>query len=182
VTDQERILDGPPIAGSEADTLVGALERERAIVAWKSGGLDASGLRTTVGRSSMTIGGLLKHLALIEDAYFTQRLGGKELPPPWNAVDWEADPDWEWRTGAEDLPGEVFAMWEAAVSRSRKEVAAALARGGLDQPIHFTSENGETPSFRRLLIDLVEEYSRHAGHVDLIRESIDGLVGEEPPR
>jgi len=69
---------GPPLAGDETATLLGSLERQRAIFAWKCGGLDAAGLRATLGPSSMTLGGLLKHLALVEDEYFCHRLAARE--------------------------------------------------------------------------------------------------------
>ena len=59
-------------------------------------------------------------------------------------------------------------------------VAEAIAGGGLDRPACYTWPDGRTPSLRRLLIDMIEEYARHVGHADLIRESVDGLVGEDP--
>ena len=121
-------LTGPPVAGSEADTLIGALERNRRTFAWKCGGLDAAGSRARLAPSSMTLGGLLKHLALVEDDMFTSALLGRPMPEPWAGVDFEADPDWEWRTGAADDPAEVLALWEAAVARSRAAVAEALGR------------------------------------------------------
>lgn len=71
-------------------------------------------------------------------------------------------------------------LWQDAVARSRASVRQALAEGGMGHLAAFTS-GGESPSLRRLLIDLIEEYARHVGHADLIRESIDGLVGEDPP-
>ena len=174
------ILTGPPVAGSEADTLLGALERNRRTFAWKCGGLDSAGNSTRLAPSSMTLGGLLKHLALVEDDMFTGALHGRPMPEPWAGVDFEADPDWEWRTGAEDDPGEVFALWEAAVARSRAAIAEALADGGLDRLVAKTRWT-ERQSLRRQLVDLVEEYARHTGHADLIRESVDGLVGEDAP-
>lgn len=170
----------PPIAGDEAETLTGALERERAIVAWKCGGVDAAGSRATVGASSMTLGGLLKHLALVEDEYFTHRLLGRDYPPPWDGVDWDADPDWEWRTGASDEPADVVTLWRTSVGRSRHAVEQVLAAGGLDQLARFTASDGQSPNLRRILVDMIEEYSRHAGHADLIREAVDGLTGEDP--
>ena len=72
-------------------------------------------------------------------------------------------------------------IWQDAVTRSRSAVEEVLATGGLDQPAGFTWPDGRTPSLRRILIDLIEEYARHVGHADLIRESVDGLVGEDPP-
>src|SRR3954453_19696041 len=124
----------PPAAGDEVATLLGSLNRQRSIFAWKTGGLDAAGMRATVGASSMTLGGLVKHVALVEDHYFTHRLHGRDIGPPWNAVDFDTDPEWEWRTGAEDGPEQVLALWRAAVARSRAAMAGALAAGGLGSP------------------------------------------------
>jgi hypothetical protein len=97
-------------------------------------------------------------------------------------VDWDHDPDWEWRTAAEDTPEQLFALWQDTVARSRAAVAEALAEGGLEQLSRRSGPDGRAPSLRRILIDLIEEYARHVGHADLIRESVDGLVGEDPPR
>jgi uncharacterized damage-inducible protein DinB len=172
----------PPVAGDEAATLLGSLERQRAIFGWKCGGLDEAGLRATTAASSMTLGGLLKHLALVEDEYFTRRLLGRDYGPPWDTVDWDADPDWEWHSAAADSPEQLYALWRDAVARSRSAVSEALAGGGgLGQLARWSSPRGESPSLRRILIDLIEEYSRHTGHADIIRESVDGLTGEDPP-
>ena len=170
----------PPLAGDETATLLGSLERQRATLAWKCGGLDAAGLRATVGASSVTLGGLLKHLAHVEADTFSRRLHGRELGPPWDTVDWEADPDWDWRSAAEDTPAQLLALWRDASERSRSLVAEALADGGLGQLGRYTWPDGRASSLRRLLIDLIEEYARHVGHADLIRESVDGLTGEDP--
>src|SRR6185503_20303025 len=74
-----------------------------------------------------------------------------------------------------------YALWDNAVERSRKRLDAALADGGLDQLIHVCAPDGRHASLRRLVFDLVEEYGRHTGHADLLREAVDGLVGEDPP-
>jgi len=160
--DSDAILREPPVAGDELDTLLGALERERGYAAWKCGDLTSAGLRATLGPSTMTLGGLLKHLALVEDDMFSVKLHGRPPHPPWDTVDWDANPDWEWRTAAEDSPEQLLAQWQAAADRSRTLVAEAIA------------------DLRRLLMDMIEEYARHVGHADLIRESVDGLVGEDP--
>ncbi len=177
----EQIRSEPPLAGDETATLLGSLERQRATLAWKCGELDAAGLSATVGASSITLGGLLKHLALVEANYFSWKLHGRSPGPPWDAVDWDADPDWEWRSAAEDTPEQLMTLWRDAVSRSRSSVAEALADGDLGQLLPHSGWH-EPPSLRRMLIDLIEEYARHVGHADLIRESVDGLVGEDPPR
>jgi hypothetical protein len=171
----------PPLAGGESATLLGSLERQRATFAWKCGGLDAAGLRATVGTSSVTLGGLLKHLAYVEDASFSRKFLGEAPGAPWNAVDWRSDPDWDWHSAARDSPEDLMALWQDAVSRSRGVVRKALAEGDLGQLGRVTFSDGRSPSLRRILIDLVEEYARHVGHADLIRESVDGLVGEDPP-
>jgi len=170
----------PPAAGGEVDALLGELERLRRYMAWKCGNLDAAGLRATLAPSAMTLGGLLKHLALVEDDWFSVKLHGNELAPPWDSVDWDADQDWEWHSAAADSPEYLESLWRDAVNRSRALVAEAIADGGLDRPASFTWPDGSTPNLRRLLIDMIEEYARHVGHADLIRESVDGLVGEDP--
>ncbi len=176
--DQER--PEPPIAGDELATFLGALDRQRSYIAWKCGGLDAGGLRATLGPSAITLGGLLKHMALIEDDYFSVRLLGHERAAPFNTVDWKADPEWEWRTAADDNPEDLFALWADAVTCSRAVLTEVLNDGGLGQ-LARSAAWSEPPSLRRLLIDLIEEYARHVGHADLIREAVDGLVGEDPP-
>ena len=164
-------------------TPVGSLERNRRTFAWKCGGLGAEDLRRTLGPGPMTLGGLVKHLSLVEDEYFTRQLtGAPSLTPPFDVVDFEADPDWEWRTAADDSPEELMALWESCVARSRAHICVAYAEGGPDTRARLPSADGEPPTLRRLMVDLIEEYARHTGHADLIRESVDGLVGEEAPR
>ncbi|MEU4154841.1 DinB family protein [Actinoplanes sp. NPDC026670] len=171
---------GPPAAGTEVETLVGSLERQRRIFAWKAGGLDKDGLNATTAASTITLGGLLKHLALCEDLYFSIRLG-RQPAALWRDVDWDNETDWEWRSAAGDSPEFLYGLWQECVDRSRAGITAAISAGGLDTPADFTWPDGRTPSLRRMMIDMIEEYARHAGHADLIRESIDGLTGEDPP-
>lgn len=172
-------LREPPVAGSEVDTLLGSLERQRATLVWKCSGLEAPGMRATVGASSITLGGLLKHLAIVEDVYFSSRLLGRDMRSLWPSADVD-DPDWEWHSAAIDPPEELLGMWRDAVARSRAATTQVLADGDVGQLAQFTPWD-DPPSLRRILIDLVEEYARHVGHADLIRESIDGLTGEDPP-
>jgi uncharacterized damage-inducible protein DinB len=178
--DSDAILAGPPVAGNELDTLLGALERQRKYVAWKCGNLDSAGLSARLAPSAITLGGLLKHLALVEDDWFSVKLHGRDPHPPWNSVDWDADPDWEWHSAGQDSPQQLLSLWQDATDRSRALVAEAIADGGLDRLASFSWPGGRTPNLRRLLIDMIEEYARHIGHADLIRESVDGLTGEDP--
>jgi hypothetical protein len=168
----------PPVAADEVDTLVGFLDYQRATLAWKSGGLGPQGLGATVGPSSMTLGGLLKHMAFVEDYWFSYRLHGRGPHAPWDTVDWEADPDWDWNSAAGDPPQALFDLWEGAVERSRALVAEALEDGGLDSLARKAWPDGTVPSLRWIVVHMIEEYARHNGHADLLRESVDGLVGE----
>jgi hypothetical protein len=168
-----------PVAGAEIDTLLGALDRNRRTFAWKCFGLSAEEMRRTLGPSTVTLAGLVKHVSLVEDYYFSLGLG-EHMPAPWRDVDFDADPDWDWHSAADDSPEELRALWEAATGRSRAAAAAFLVEGGPDAPVKWT-EWSEPPNLRRMLVDMIEEYARHTGHADLIRESIDGLVGEGQP-
>ena len=171
----------PPLAGSDETQLIGALERLRTTFRWKADGLDAAGLGQLVASSSLTLGGLLKHLALCEDHMFGAEYDGTPPGQPWSEVDWDADPDWEFATAAGDSAETHYGLWDDAVERSRRRLAAALAKdGGLDQRV-AANRDGAHASLRRLLFDLVEEYGRHTGHADLLREAVDGLTGEDPP-
>ena len=170
----------PPSPG-EADALLSVLERNRRTFAWKTSGLDKDGLAATTAASAMTLGGLVKHVALVEVDWLAVKLAGQDYGPPWDGVDFDADPDWEWRTGALDAPGEVYALWRDAVERSRRTVADVISERGLDGPASVTWPDGRTPTVRAMLLDLIEEYARHTGHADVLREAVDGRVGEGAP-
>ena len=86
---------------------------------------------------------------------------------PWDRVEFAADPDWEWHSAADDSPAELYALWQAAVDRSRAAWTALLADGGLDQPSKRTVPGWGTPNLRRIIVDLHDEYARHVGHADL---------------
>ena len=168
----------PPLTADEAGTLLGFLDYQRATFAWKCSGLDAAGLAAKVGVSTMTLGGMLKHLALVEDSWFSECLLGRDPASPWNTVDWDADPDWEWRTAAGDTPEQLRGLWQDNVDRARGCVTEALAGGGLGKLAVRTWPDGRSPSLRWIICHMIEEYARHNGHADLIRESVDGVTGE----
>jgi Protein of unknown function (DUF664) len=170
----------PPLAGTEVEHLVGALDRLRTTFQWKADGLDAAGLQTRIGASALTLGGLLKHLAFVEDYQFTTKLTGGPVGAPWDFSEWDSE-DWPITSAAHDSPEQLYALWRDAVDRSRERLAAALADGGLDQSVDLSAPDGSHLSLRRLVCDLIEEYGRHTGHADLLREAVDGLVGEDPP-
>jgi uncharacterized damage-inducible protein DinB len=168
----------PPITADETATLLGFLDFQRATLEWKCAGLDAAGLSTTIAASSITLGGMLKHLAYVEEWWFTEMLHGRDPEPPWSTVDWDADPDWDWHSAAGDTPEQIHGLWGDTVARSHTSVAEALADGGLKRPARRAWPDGRSPSLRWILVHMIEEYARHNGHADLIRESLDGLTGE----
>ncbi len=168
----------PPLDADELGTLLGFLDYQRATLEWKTRGLDAAGLAARTAASSMTLGGMLKHLALVEGSWCVRWLWDRPEPAPFDAVDWAADNDWDWHSAADDTPEELRALWAAAVERSRESVAEALASGDLGRLAVRTFPDGSAASLRWILVHLIEEYARHNGHADLLREAIDGETGE----
>ena len=171
----------PPFSGPEAAQLLGALDRLRTTFRWKADGLDGAGLRTPLAPSGLTLGGLLTHLAAVEDHVSATRLSGAPVGPAWDGTGWDGRTGWQRTWSDAGTAAELLGRWDDAVARSRERLAAALADGGLDRPVALTGPDGEPVSLRRLLCDLVEEYGRHTGHADLVREAVDGRVGEDPP-
>jgi len=168
-------------SGGEVAALLSTLERNRRTFAWKTADLDESGLRATTTASSMTLGGLVKHLALVEADWFAVKTAGQEYGEPWQAIDFDADPDWEWKSASGDSLEELYSLWRAAVQRSRHLLDEVIRERGLDGSASFSWPDGRTPTVRAMVLDMIEEYARHTGHADLLREQVDGLVGEGPP-
>jgi uncharacterized damage-inducible protein DinB len=177
ITIDEHGRPEPPVAAGETETLIGFLEYQRATFAWKCAGLDDASLRRATASSTMTLGGLMKHLAFVEDYWFSRRLLGFDTATPWNTVDWVADPDWEWHSAAVDTGADLVALWREAADRSRGHLASVLA-DGLDRLAAQPWPDGSAPSVRWILCHMIEEYARHNGHADILREMVDGQTGE----
>jgi hypothetical protein len=171
----------PPFAGTEAEHVLGSLDRLRVTFRWKADGLDAAQLCTSPPSSTLTVGGLLKHLAVQEDYAALVKIAGQPMPPEWDDNDWDGDNDWEFSSAAEQTPDELYRLYDAAVERARASIRSTLDDHGLDGDSAVALEDGSKASVRRVLFDLLEEYGRHLGHLDLVRESVDGRVGEDPP-
>ncbi|MDQ6686793.1 MAG: DinB family protein [Actinomycetota bacterium] len=169
----------PPLAASETETLLTFLDYFRATVRLKAAGLTREQLNQTLPPSSITLGGLLKHLAYVEDWWIGQVMAGIEESEPWASVDWAADADWDWHSAADDSVEELLGWYDASLATSQR-LLAEMVPGGLDQLSVLTSrrEPGQRFSLRWVLVHLIGEYARHAGHADLVRESIDGEVGD----
>jgi len=171
----------PPFAGTEAEHVLGALDRLRATFRWKAADLDAAGLGQRMPSSTLTVGGLLKHMAAQEDYASAVKVAGGRMPEVWDDNGWDGDNDWEFTTGAQDPPEELYPLYDGAVDRSRTVIRAVIDDRGLDGDSGLTLDDGTTASVRRILFDLLEEYGRHTGHADLLREAVDGRTGEDPP-
>lgn len=170
----------PPRDSGEAATLLGFLDHQRATLEWKCRGLSDEQLRVPLPPASMTLAGMLKHLAYVEDYWCTVVVAAEPSPEPWAGVDWKTDPDWEWHSALEETGAGLRALWTERVERSRGVVKARLDRGEAEAlgTTHVAWGGRGRVSLRWVLTHLIEEYARHNGHADLIRESLDGLRGE----
>lgn len=168
----------PPLAGDESHTLRGFLDYQRATLEWKCRGLSDAQLRVALPPTSMTLGGMLKHLAYVEDYWFVETVEGGAAPEPWGSADWAADRDWEWHSAADDTGEELRGLWAQRVESSRAILARELA-GVAGLGTTYPAWKGRAQvSLRWVLTHMIEEYARHNGHADLLRESLDGECGE----
>ncbi len=166
----------PDLTGDERTLLTQFLDYHRDTLLWKVEGLTDEQLARTTAASSMTLAGLLNHLALVEDQWFRVVMLGEERAAPWRDVDWGADRDWVWHTATNLPAAELIARYERACAASRDAVASIPSLDALSEPHPRDPRNRF--SLRWILLHMIEETARHNGHADLLRESIDGATGE----
>ncbi|MFD4657834.1 DinB family protein [Kitasatospora sp. NPDC058444] len=165
-------LQRPPLQADERTALIGWLDLQRQILRWKCEGLtDEDAHRAVVPTSpAMTMAGLLSHMRWTEHLWLeVMFLGGDEKPNP--SFD-ESTEDADWQTGHRPI-AELLAEYEAQCARSNEIVAAA----SLDDVGRHTGYRSGGANLRWMLIHLVEETGRHAGHADIVRELLDGSKG-----
>ncbi len=162
-------------APDERTALIEMLDYYRAVMLRKAEGLTDEQLAVRLAPSDLSIGSLLMHLALVEDGWFQSTFLGGELGEPWSGFDWESDPDWEFHHAHEYTADQIVAQYAGAIARSRAVVDATES---LDALAAEKTRSGGDINLRWILVHLIEEYARHAGHADLIRESIDGATGD----
>lgn len=162
-----------PPSGPERGQLCGLLDRLRETVLLKTDGLTKAQLGQELPPSSLTLAGLLNHLALVEDWWFRVRFLGVPENELWRGLDWDADPEYEFRTALELDPAELYRRYHEACERSREVVAGA----DLDALSGRAAPDGRRWDLRWVLLHMIEETARHAGHADLLREAVDGAVG-----
>ena len=158
-----------PLAGDERETLRAYLDFHRETLALKCAGLSGDDLRRRTTASALSLLALVRHLAEVERSWFRRVIDGQDVPLVWS-------PDGDFQA-AYDTAGasvaEAFRAWETEIAHARRieRAAPSLDVTGVDR------RSGEQYSLRRVLVHLIQEYARHNGHADLIREGIDGAVG-----
>ena len=163
--------DGIRTAG-DRQLLDDMLDWYRDAVLRKISGVDTRVARTTPLRSGTTIAGLVKHLALVEDSWFHDRFAGRPDPEPWASAPWDVDSDWEFHSAATDDFADVVELYRTACERSR----SATAGRDLDDPA--IAAGSQPFNLRFAYAHLIEETARHLGHLDILREYLDGSTGE----
>jgi hypothetical protein len=166
-------------SNDEVGMLRSFLDHYRATIRLQASGLTDAQLDQSLPPSDLTLGGMLKHLAFVEDYWFSYNLMAHDPAPPWDTAPWDDDPDWDWHSAAGAPHSELDGLLAAAIMRSEECLGAALAADPeLDRPVARPRDpaKGETATVRWVLVHMVEEYCRHAGHADLIRQSIDGAT------
>ncbi|MFI7638454.1 DinB family protein [Nonomuraea sp. NPDC049400] len=157
-----------PLTGGEKESLHASLDRHRDAVLWKVDGLDEEQARRPMTPSGTSLLGLVKHLAAVEYGWFCQTFG-REAEPLWFA------PEEDMEIRPEESTEQIVAFYR------RARAAADRAINALDLETTGTSWAGETVSMRWVLIHMIEDTARHAGHMDILRELIDGAVGDHRP-
>ena len=171
----------PSVRSPERQTLEEFLDYYRGVFIRKADGLDNQQARTRVGASDLDVLGLVRHMAGVERFWFSQSLDGSNEPDFWlNPLDPD-DEDADFHHGLGDTLAEAVSAWHSAVADARVRVAAqtslddvtAVHVGPPDNPARHGPR-----SLRWLLVHMIEEYARHCGHADILRETIDGTVGD----
>jgi Protein of unknown function (DUF664) len=160
-----------PFTGAEKESLKVALDRHRDAILWKLEGLSDTDLRKVMVPSGTSLLGLVKHLAAVEYGWFCETFGRETEPLPFD----EDDPDADLRVEPEETTEDVLGFY----GRARAAADRVIGEVGLEET--GTAWFGDAVSMRWVLIHMVEETARHAGHVDILRELIDGMVGDHRP-
>jgi uncharacterized damage-inducible protein DinB len=153
----------------ERATLVGFLRDQRLTLELKCAGLGAADLaRRSVPPSNLSLLGLVRHLADVERAWFRRRLAGQDAPPQYRS-DTRPDEDFDGAAPDPEVVAEAWATWRSEVAFAERFVAEA-------PDLDLVGTEGDV--LREVLVHMIEEYARHNGHADFLRERIDGRVGQ----
>ncbi|MFI9172334.1 DinB family protein [Streptomyces lincolnensis] len=163
----------PATTADERTMLEGWLDYHRQTLAWKCEGLTDAQLRTAaVEPSELSLMGLVRHMAEVERGWFRKVLVDDDPGPIYYS---DADPDGEFHLTEADTWTEAHATWQAEIDTARKNAA----RFGLDDiSVGRSKRTGDRFNLRWIYTHMIEEYARHNGHADLIRERVDGAIGD----
>lgn len=169
---------GPRLA-DERTTLADSLRRQRLTLEMKCAGLDAAAMaRRSVEPSTMSLLGLVRHLAEIERATFRRTMAGQDVPRLF-CSEADRDGDFNGAVADPDVVTQAWEAWRTEVDFATQFVAAAPSLDiTADDPGNEHGSGGGQLSLREAMVGMIEEYSRHLGHVDLLRERIDGRIGQ----
>jgi Protein of unknown function (DUF664) len=170
--------DGPTL-GDERTMLAESLRCLRLTLEMKCAGLDAEAMaRRAVEPSTMSLLGLVRHLAEVERATFRETMAGQDLPRLYCSPT-DRDGDFDGAVADPQVVAEAWDAWRAEVAFAERFVAEAPNLDiTADDPLNEHGSGGKPVSLRFMLVGMIEEYSRHLGHVDLLRERIDGRIGQ----
>lgn len=160
-----------PFTGAEKESLQASLDRHREAVLWKVEGLDDASLRRSMTPSGTNLLGLVKHLAAVEYGWFCQTFGRETEPLPFS----DEDPNADLRVEPHESTADILAFY------ARARAAADQVIADVDLEDTGTAWFGDAVTMRWVLIHMIEETARHAGHIDIVRELIDGRVGDHRP-
>ncbi len=168
IMDASKRID-PPFSGSERELLTAFLDYHRQTILWKIEGLSDTDLRRIMTPSGLSLLGLIKHLAYVERSWFQDDFAGEVVSFPWT----DDDPNADFRIEPDETTEDILTLYRAEAERSREIVAAASFDDIARKP-----KQKDAISLRWIVIHMIEETARHNGHVDLMREAIDGQTGE----
>jgi hypothetical protein len=168
-----------PRLGDERTTLVESLRKQRLTLEMKCAGLDADAMaRRAVEPSTMSLLGLVRHLAEVERGTFRRLMAGQEAPRLFTSES-DRDGDFDGAVPDPQVVAEAWATWRAEVAFSVQFVADATSLDvTADDALNQHGSGGGQMSLREVLVGMIEEYARHMGHADLLRERIDGRLGQ----
>jgi Protein of unknown function (DUF664) len=177
-SDDDPRENGPRL-GDERVTLVESLRRQRLTLELKCSGLDAEAMaRRSVEPSTMSLLGLVRHLAEVERATFRVLMSGQDVPRLF-CSETDRDGDFDGAVGDPNVVAQAWDAWHAEVEYATRFVAEAPSLDvTADDPLNQHGSGGGPMSLREVLVGTIEEYARHMGHADLLRERIDGRLGQ----
>jgi uncharacterized damage-inducible protein DinB len=165
-------FERPPRTANERGTLIAFLNAQRSIMLWKLAGLDREQAVESTVPSGTSLLGLVKHMAWVERFWFVDFIGGASLDYPWS----DEDPDADFRIEADETIESVSMLYVRAIAEASQAIDTTV-----DLDVTGTSAAAGTRSLRWVLVHMIEETARHAGHADIIREQVDGTTGYTPP-